>query len=41
VEKDGRRVFQAKSEVVEATPERLQALKRFREDLERLLTATA
>ena len=41
VEKDGRHVFQAKSEVVEATPERLEALRRFREDLERLLTATA
>lgn len=41
VEKDGRQVFQAKSEVVEATPERLQALRRFREDLEQLLTATA
>ena len=41
VEKDGRRVFQAKAEVVEATPERLEALRRFQEDLERLLTATA
>ena len=41
VEKDGRQVFQAKSEVVEATPERLEALRQFREDLERLLTATA
>jgi len=41
VEKDGRQVFQAKSETVEATPERLEALRRFREDLERLLTATA
>jgi hypothetical protein len=41
VEKDGRQVFQAKSEVVEATPERLEALRRFREDLEQLLTATA
>ena len=41
VEKEGRRVFQAKSEVVEATPERLEALRRFREDLEQLLTATA
>ena len=41
VEKDGRQVFQAKSEIVEATPERLEALRRFREDLERLLTATA
>ena len=41
VEKDGRQVFQAKAEVVEATPERLQALKKFREDLERSLTAMA
>jgi len=41
VEKDGRQVFQAKSEIVEATPERLKALSRFREELERLLTATA
>jgi hypothetical protein len=41
VEKDGKRVFQAKSEVVEATPERLEALQRFREDLGQLLTATA
>ena len=41
VEKDGRQVFQAKSEIVEATPERLEALRRFREDLEQLLTATA
>ena len=41
LEKDGRRVFQAKAEVVEATPERLEALRRFRVDLEQLLTATA
>ncbi len=41
VEKDGRRVFQSKSEVVEATPERLAALAKFREDLEQMLTATA
>jgi hypothetical protein len=41
VEKDGRQVFQAKSEVVEATPERLDTLRRFQEDLEQLLTATA
>jgi len=37
VEKDGRQVFQAKQEVVEATPERLEALRRFRADLEQLL----
>ena len=41
VEKEGKQVFQAKSEVVEATPERLEALRRFTADLERLLTATA
>ena len=41
VEKDGRQVFQAKTETVEATPERLEALRGFKADLERLLTATA
>jgi hypothetical protein len=41
VEQDGRQVFQSKSEIVEATSERLEALRRFREDLEQLLTATA
>ncbi len=41
VQKEGRQVFQAKSEVVEATAVRLDALRRFREDLEQLLTATA
>ena len=41
VEKDGRQVFQAKSETIEATPERLEALRRFSTDLEQLLTATA
>jgi hypothetical protein len=39
VEQGGRKLFQYKSEVVEATPERLEALRRFREDLARLLTA--
>jgi hypothetical protein len=33
VEKDGRQVFQAKEEIVEATPERLATLRKFREDL--------
>ena len=37
VEKDGRQVFQAKSEVVEATTERLESLCKFRDDLDRLL----
>jgi hypothetical protein len=39
VEKDGRQVFQAKSEMVEASPDRLAALRRFREDLEHHLNA--
>jgi len=38
-EREGRRVFQAKSEVVEATPERLAALQKFREELTDLLHA--
>lgn len=37
VERDGHQVFQAKQETVEATPERLQALRKFREDIELLL----
>ena len=37
VERDGRQVFQAKTETVDASPERLVALQRFRVDLERLL----
>src|SRR5271157_521228 len=41
VEQDGRQVFQHKSETVEATPERLEMLRRFREDLEKLLAAAA
>ena len=38
VEKAGRRVFQAKQETVEATPERLENLRRFRTDLAELLS---
>jgi len=38
-EREGRQVFQAKSEVVEATPERLEALQKFREELKELLHA--
>ncbi len=34
-------VFQAKGEIVAATPERLETLRRFREDLEHLLKPTA
>jgi len=36
-EKEGRPVFQAKSEIVEATPERIETLKKFRADLAELL----
>jgi hypothetical protein len=32
-EREGRRVFQSKGEVVEATPERLALLQKFRQDL--------
>lgn len=38
VEKAGRRVFQAKHEIVEATPERLENLRRFQADLAELLS---
>jgi hypothetical protein len=38
-EREGRKVFQAKSEVVEATPERLLALQKFRHALAELLHA--
>ena len=37
VERDGRQVFQAKQEIVEATADRLDRLRRFRAELERLL----
>ena len=37
VERQGRQVFQAKSEILEATPERLQKLAEFRTRLERIL----
>jgi len=37
VEKDGRQVFQNKQEIVEATPERLDLLRRFKNDLKDLL----
>jgi hypothetical protein len=38
-EKEGRQVFQAKSEIVEATAERLEIYRRFRGDLENLLAS--
>ncbi len=37
-EREGRKVFQAKSEVVEATSERLAVLQKFREDLAELMS---
>ena len=37
VEKDGRQVFQNKQDVVEATPQRREILRRFKEDLKALL----
>ena len=37
VETQGRKVFQAKSETLEATPQRLQTLRHFRDELERAL----
>lgn len=40
-EVNGRKVFQAKSEVVEATPERLSELDQFRADIERELLPVA
>jgi hypothetical protein len=40
VETGGRKVFQAKQEIVEATSERIDVLRRFREDLEKLLRPT-
>jgi len=36
-EREGRKVFRAKSEVVEATPERLAILEKFRQDLAQML----
>src|SRR5271155_4592215 len=32
-EREGRKIFQAKTEIVEATPERLATLQKFRDDL--------
>jgi hypothetical protein len=37
----GRQVFQAKQEIVEATPERMGALDKFRADLQALLKGEA
>ena len=41
VESGGRKVFQSKQEIVEATPERLEALSRFRQELSELLRGTS
>jgi len=40
-ESDGRQVFQAKQETVEATPERLAKLRQFRNDLREHLSSDA
>ena len=37
VERAGRKVFQAKQEIIEATPERLERLRSFERDLQELL----
>lgn len=41
VEQSGRKLFQAKSELVEATPERLAELEDFRRELEELMSPRA
>lgn len=41
VERAGRRVFQSKSELIEATPERLSELEDFSRELETLMSARA
>jgi hypothetical protein len=40
-EVDGRKVFQAKNEIVDATPDRLEALEKFRADLAKQLHSIA
>jgi hypothetical protein len=40
-QKEGRQVFQAKEQIEEATPERLETLRRFRSELENLLAPAA
>jgi hypothetical protein len=39
VERDGRQVFQAKGDIVEATQERLDTLRRFRAEVQEFLAA--
>jgi hypothetical protein len=41
IEREGRPVFQSKSEMVEATPDRLSLLQKFRSDLETMLMPSA
>jgi hypothetical protein len=41
VEREGRKVFVHKQEVIEATPERVAALERFRDDLRAILHGKA
>jgi hypothetical protein len=41
VERSGSQVFQAKSELVDATPERLAELESFRQELEGLMASRA
>ena len=41
VERNGRKIFQAKQEEVEATPERLEELRQFTEELRQAMEAVA
>ncbi len=41
IERDGRKMFQSKSEFLEATPQRLEALRQFRAEIENVLTPRA
>lgn len=41
VEKGGRKVFQAKQEIIEATPERIERLRAFERELKELLTSSS
>src|ERR1700726_1626032 len=40
-EREGRKIFQAKTEIVEATPERLRLLLKFRQDLAKSMRVEA
>ncbi len=41
VEKNGRLVFQNKQEILEATPQRLEMLRKFKEDLKKVMDGRA